>query len=218
MPRHSRFAVYLGGLLGCLSAGVFLASLSSLVSRACYSPETPLGQVCRGQVPDGIPEPVLANMGALAYRTIAEVMERNHDRPQSLDDTQKAYLRPYFGDLVDRVRIVYDAQLMDNWVGANLRIDLGYSNAQVYGYRIYVNESYRPDNLEQITLLAHELIHVRQSEELGGLGEFGYQYFLEYKRADRVYENNIFEKEAFAFEKRFTHWLQHNREHREMRR
>ncbi|MBP0002084.1 MAG: DUF4157 domain-containing protein [Cyanobacteria bacterium SID2] len=203
MQRYSRFAVYLSGLLSCLSAGVFIASLTSFTLRSCSSPHSTLGQLCRGEVPDRIPEAVLANLGSMAYQTLSYVMEHNHTRAQPLNDVQKAYLRPYFGDLVDRVRVVYNAQLIDNWVGANLRIDLGHSNAQVYGYRIYINESYQPDDIEQIILLAHEIVHVRQSEQLGGLDQFGYDYFLEYKRADRIYENNIFEREAFAFERHF---------------
>lgn len=213
MLRSHRLAVYLSGLFACLSVGAMGAAVSHRVSESCASPQTTLGQVCQGQVPDTLSEEVLARMGSLSYGAIAYIMERNHDRPQALDESQKRYLRPYFGDLVDRVEIVYDAQLMDNWVGANLRIDLGNSNAQVYGNRIYVNASYQPDDFDQIALLAHELIHVRQSEALGGLYRFGYEYFREYKRADLVYEENIFEREAFAFEEKFTRWLHHNDSH-----
>lgn len=218
MLGHVRVSVCCSSVLACLSVALAGLAIGDRATRACASPDTAIGQLCRGQVPDAIPETVLARLGALSYEAIAHIMDRNHDRPRELDAQQKRYLRPYFGDLVDRVEVVYDAQLMDSWVGANLRIDLGHSNAQVYGNRIYVNASYQPDDLNQIVLLGHELVHVRQSEDLGGLYRFGYEYFREYKRADLIYEQNFFEREAFAFEARFTRWLQHNVHHAKLAR
>jgi hypothetical protein len=147
------------------------------------------------------------HVGALAYQAGNQLMASNNAKPQSLDVIQKQYLRPHFGDLVDRVVVVYSAVLMEDWVAASFKINVGESNAQVYGHRIYIKDIYRPGDLNQIVLLAHELYHCKQYEELGSLSKFGYHYFLQYKKGDEIYENNIFEQEAFKFEKYFADWL-----------
>ncbi|HEY9837936.1 MAG TPA: hypothetical protein V6D27_13690, partial [Vampirovibrionales bacterium] len=56
-------------------------------------------------------------------------------------------------------------------------------------------------------LLSHELIHCQQHERLGSLGNFGYHYFKEYKKAGEIYRNNQLEVEAFEFEKEFAEGL-----------
>ncbi|TAN99288.1 MAG: DUF4157 domain-containing protein, partial [Phormidium sp. SL48-SHIP] len=178
---------------------------------------TPLGQLCHGNVPESLPQPALTRLGAASYRAIAQIMRHRYPQGSTLTPSQKRYLRPFFGDLVDRVEVIYEVELIDHWVGANLRLDLGSSNAQVYGNRIYVNDTYDPEDPEQLALLAHELVHVRQSEELGGLHAFGQEYFREYKRADLVYKDNVFEREAFAIEDKFRQWLRQNFRHGTLR-
>ncbi len=152
-------------------------------------------------------EKAWGNVGAIAYPAGDRLMIGNNSKPQSLDEIQKEYLRPHFGDLVDRVMVVYSALLMEDWVAASFQINVGRSNAQVYGHRIYIRDIYRPGDLQQIVLLAHELYHCKQYEELGSLSKFGYHYFLQYKKADEKYNQNIFEQEAFKFEKFFASWL-----------
>lgn len=152
-------------------------------------------------------EKAWGNLGAIAYPAGEWLMISNNSKPQSLDELQKEYLRPHFGDLVDRVMVVYSAVLMEDWVAASFKINIGRSNAQVYGHRIYIRDIYRPGDLQQIVLLAHELYHCKQYEELGSLRNFGYHYFFQYKRGAEKYEKNIFEQEAFKFEKFFANWL-----------
>jgi hypothetical protein len=152
-------------------------------------------------------EKAWGNVGAIAYHAGDRLMSGNNPKPQSLDEIQKEYLRPHFGDLVDRVMVVYSAVLMEDWVAASLKINFGRSNAQVYGHRIYIRDIYRPGDLQQIVLLAHELYHCKQYEELGSLSKFGYHYFFQYKKGAEKYEKNIFEQEAFKFEKFFANWL-----------
>jgi hypothetical protein len=154
-----------------------------------------------------VSEKAWGNVGALAYQVGHQLMVSNNAPAQGLDAMQKQYLRPHFGDLVDRVVVVYSAVLMEDWVAASFKINVGESNAQVYGDRIYIKDSYRPGDLNQIVLLAHELYHCKQYQELGSLSKFGYHYFLQYKKSDQIYEKNIFEQEAFAFEEYFANWL-----------
>ena len=58
--------------------------------------------------------------------------------------------------------------------------------------------------MKQLGVLAHEMSHVRQCARVGGLDQFGYQYFVEYKRAKQNYENNLMEKEAYDLQHRFV--------------
>ncbi len=159
------------------------------------------------QVSQQVSEKAWGHVGALAYQAGNQLMASNNSKPQGLDAIQKQYLRPHFGDLVDRVVVVYSSVLMEDWVAASFKINVGESNAQVYGDRIYIKDIYRPGDLQQIVLLAHELYHCKQYEELGSLSKFGYHYFLQYKKGDENYEKNIFEQEAFKFEKYFANWL-----------
>lgn len=156
---------------------------------------------------ENLTEKAWGNVGAIAYHAGDRLMIGNNAKPQSLDEIQKEYLRPHFGDLVDRVMVVYSAVLMEDWVAASFKINVGRSNAQVYGHRVYIRDIYRPGDLQQIVLLAHELYHCKQYEQLGSLSKFGYHYFFQYKKADQKYEKNIFEQEAFKFEKFFANWL-----------
>lgn len=165
------------------------------------------------EISQQLAEKAWGNVGALAYQAGNQLMANNNAnnannaKHQGLDAVQKQYLRPHFGDLVDRVEVVYSAVLMEDWVAASFKINLGESNAQVYGDRIYIKDIYRPGDLNQIVLLAHELYHCKQYEELGSLSKFGYHYFFQYKKADENYKQNIFEQEAFTFEDYFTNWL-----------
>ncbi|MBE9040488.1 DUF4157 domain-containing protein [Oscillatoriales cyanobacterium LEGE 11467] len=216
MTNSHKIIGYFGALLGCISLGLIAAPLIYQATEFCNYPGTFTGQLCRGKVPKQVPESAWAKAGAVGYQTSAQIIEAHNGLSQPLDETQKRYFRPHFGDLVDRVYIIYNAQLMDEWVSASFRIDLGRSNAQVYGNRIYLRDAYKPDDFDQLVLLAHELVHVRQYEQFGGLEEFGYRYFQEYKRADQSYKNNPLEQEAFEFEKQFSRWLK--REMRQERR
>jgi len=65
--------------------------------------------------------------------------------------------------------VIYDAKLMDDWLYAGFKVDIGQEPiAQTYCKRIYVNDPYKPGDYGQITLLAHELIHSRQCEQFNG--------------------------------------------------
>ncbi len=139
--------------------------------------------------------------GSVGYQAATKIMSGRNGRGQGLDAVQKRYLQPHFGNLVDRVTIVYGARMMSEWCGIGKCVNMGkvHSAAQTYCNKIYVGESYKPNNISQIRLLAHELVHARQCEQLGGTGKFGYHYFKEFKKAGQNYENNALEREARDF-------------------
>lgn len=161
----------------------------------------------QARIPKKFSEAAWGKVGKNAYQAAAQVMASNNTGGQPLDEIQKYYLRPHFGNLVDEVTVVYNARLMDEIVAASFRIDVGKSNAQVYGNKIYVSAEYKPGDIEQLILLAHEMVHVKQYKELGSLEKFGYNYFKEYKRAGQNYRANKMEREAFEFERKFANWL-----------
>jgi hypothetical protein len=136
--------------------------------------------------------------GAIAYPAAARIMRGRHGSSIGLDQIQKQYLRPHYGSLVDQVVVVYNARMMSEWSALGKNINLGGVNsaAQTYCNRIYVKDSYQSGNRGQLLLLAHELRHSQQCQELGGEGKFGYHYFKEYKRAGQNYENNSLEQSA----------------------
>lgn len=156
-----------------------------------------------------IAEAAWGEAGAVVYQAAVQGMRANNGSSQYLDETQKRYLRPYFGDLVDNVVVIYNANLMDDWLYAGFSIDIGQGDfvAQTYCERIYVVAPYNPGDSGQLVLLAHELIHSRQCKQFGGAGKFGYQYFREFKTAGQSYENNKLEREANDFERQFAGWL-----------
>lgn len=129
--------------------------------------------------PTEVSEETWGQAGAVGYQSASDIMRAKNGGRQGLYQSQKIYLRPHFGDLVDRVQVVYNAQMMDTWSAFGQEIRLGgvESAAQTYCDRIYVRDSYNPNDFNQVILLAHELTHSKQCEKLGGMTQFGYHYF-----------------------------------------
>ncbi len=144
--------------------------------------------------------------GSIAYQAAARTMRSKNGEGVPLDNVQKRYLRRYFIDYIDRVQIIYNSQMMDRWILGNVAVHFGQVEtiAQTYCDRIYLRDDYQPEDIKQLSVLAHEMVHVRQCFQNGGLDQFGYQYFVEYKRAKRKYENNLMEREAYDLQNRFA--------------
>jgi hypothetical protein len=145
-----------------------------------------------------------AKFGEWAYPWAAGIMWSRHaKRPEhTIQRAERAVLRKFFGDLVDRVTIFYGADPFNHWDFGDEALDLGGTDAgaQDFGYRIYIRAN-REDMtpLERLQTLAHELVHAEQYERLGrSLASFGYNYFQEYKKANLVYADNAFEEEAYG--------------------
>jgi hypothetical protein len=187
--RRTTFLVIL------LFALVATLSISKLASFVAYAAQANFIDEAWGQA------------GAVAYQAAAKTMlVRNNSGKRSLDNFQKRYLRGNFINLLDRVSIVYEAELMDRWNVGGIAIHLGAvdSTAQTYCDRIYLRDPYQPENIQQLIVLAHEMVHVRQCQQFGGIEQFGYAYFKEYKRANQKYERNKLEREAFILQRKFA--------------
>jgi Domain of unknown function (DUF4157) len=144
------------------------------------------------------PAEVWGNSGIMMFNMAAKLTATRNPAGQALTSAQKKSLRPLFGDLVDRVQVNYNAQLMDQWSNGDQQVHVGDvdSAAQTFCDRIYIRDAYQPANRGQTLLLAHELAHSLQCERLGGANKFGYKYFKSYYQAGQRYGNNPLEKEA----------------------
>lgn len=144
--------------------------------------------------------------GSAAYQAAARIMRERNGSGQGLDETQKRFLRQRYGGLVDQVSVRYGARMMSEWCALGKCVNLGGvdSAAQTYCDHIYVSNSYRPNDSDQLALLAHEVRHSQQCRERGGEGGFGFHYFREYKRAGQNYANNSMEVDAENTARDFT--------------
>jgi hypothetical protein len=149
------------------------------------------------------PAEVWGNSGIVMFNVATNVTASRNPAGQTLTIEQKKALRPLFGKLVDRVQVNYSAQLMDRWSNGNEEVHVGDvdSAAQTFCDRVYVRDSYKPSR-GQILLLAHELVHSLQCEQLGGANNFGYKYFKSYYQAGKRYADNPLEKEARSIAKK----------------
>ncbi len=165
-----------------------------------------MGFFANSESKSSLAEEAWGQAGSIAYQAAAKTMRSKNGEGIPLDNVQKRYLRRYFIDYIDRVTVIYNAQMMDRWVLGNVAVHFGRVEtiAQTYCDRIYIRNSYNPEDLKQLALIAHEMVHVRQCAQSGGLDQFGYQYFVEYKRAKQKYENNLMEREAYDLQDRFV--------------
>jgi Domain of unknown function (DUF4157) len=147
--------------------------------------------------------------GATVLPLAAQIMTMRNPQGVGLDSAQKGYLRPLFGDLVDRVTIVYQATLLDRWSQGGKETHIGKvnSSAQTYCDRIYIRGSYQPHNTRDLILIAHEMTHAQQCQQAGGIGKFGARYFQGYYQGGETYENNPLEKSARTIEQKFARQL-----------
>ena len=140
-------------------------------------------------------------MGRLAIPAAASVMAaRNANRRvSSIARRDREALRPYFGSVVDDVRIYWGADPLNSWSHGSCTIRLGGADAgaQTYGKRIYIRYGMNDlSDYQRLKLLIHELTHVQQYVRYRSYSGFGYQYFKYYKRANQSYAGNKLEVEA----------------------
>lgn len=154
-----------------------------------------------------ISDPWVSGMGEAgqsAYVGAASTMQTRNPIWKVLDKHEKNILRPFYGDLVDRIRLHLKSNLMDRWGSDPYQIRLGSSLGQTYGHDVYIR-FYRTelDRVDRIILLGHELCHSRQYEARGSsLHRFGRDYFEGFARAGG-YASNPMEKECEALENKF---------------
>ncbi len=147
--------------------------------------------------------------GAKMLPFASQIMELRNPQGIPLNAIQKDYLRPLFGDLVDRVTVVYQAKLLDRWSQDGKETHVGGVNsaAQTYCDRIYIRAAYKQRKTEGLILLAHEMTHSQQCQQAGGISKFGKRYFQGYFQGGQAYENNPLEQSARAIEKKFVRQL-----------
>ena len=162
-------------------------------------------------------EELWGESGRFAYIGAAEIMQTRSPDGELLNEAYKAHLRPYFGGLVDRIIIHWNVSPLDVWTASNftgleglskqlknkkLEIKIGRpeTQGQTYGYHIYIRGKATDDTFRnRLLLTGHEVGHSHQFVELGeSLGNFGYEYFKEFKKANQEYEKNKLEIEAEA--------------------
>jgi hypothetical protein len=155
------------------------------------------------------PEGAWGETGATVLPLAAQIMAIRNPQGVPLDTAQKGYLRPLFGNLVDRVTVVYQAKLLDRWSQGGKETHIGGvdSSAQTYCDRIYIRAAYQPHNTDRLVLLAHEFTHSQQCDQAGGIGKFGERYFQGYYQGGQTYQNNPLEKSAREIEEKFTRQL-----------
>ncbi|MEI6429972.1 MAG: hypothetical protein WCO45_16555 [Pseudanabaena sp. ELA607] len=177
---------------------LFIATLVTILGMADG------GGIWSGRANSQLLDQAWGQAGSVAYVAASRTMQSRNGPSQSLDAFQKRYLRRYFPELIDKVQIIYQAQMMERWVFGNMAISFSKvsSIAQTYCNKIYLKDPYQPENRRQVLILAHEMVHSRQCEQLGGLAEFGYRYFMAYRQANQVYAKNALEVEAYALQEK----------------
>ena len=193
-------------------ATVTLLFPHSLPDRLSSKDATVVGTIQWPQISEmATPSSELAwsETGATMLPLAAQIMAFRNPLGVPLDLNQKSYLRPLFGNLVDRVTVVYQAKLLDRWSQGGKETHIGGvdSSAQTYCDRIYIRAAYQPHDTDRLVLLAHELTHAKQCQQAGGISQFGERYFKGYHQGGQTYQNNPLEKSARAMEERFTHHL-----------
>ena len=94
------------------------------------------------------------------------------------------------------MRSHYDARINTRCEIAGREVQYGNYTAQAFGNDIYIVAPYRPGNLRQLALVAHELPHNLQTEQAGSVRQSLANYCREFDRAGFGYRDNVLEIEA----------------------
>jgi hypothetical protein len=197
-------------LITAIATGLFFPPLlGNRLASSDYLPTNVLQLPGLQEIAPPSSELAWSETGATVLPLAAQIMAIRNPQGMPLNQMQKGYLRPLFGDLVDRVRVVYEAKLLDRWSQGGKETHIGGvdSSAQTYCERIYIRAPYTPRNTDRLVLLAHEMTHAQQCLQAGGIGKFGERYFQGYYQGGQIYQNNPLEKSARAMEEKFTRQL-----------
>ena len=151
----------------------------------------------------GISEQLWGEGGRAGYVSAAKIMQGRSPNGEPLSEKMKAHLRPHYGDLVDRVKLHWGVAPLDAWTASklkNVRIEIGDVDTagQTFGYDIYLRDGkFEGEYKDRLELVAHEIAHTKQFVKWGeSLSNFGYHYFVNFKKANQTYANNSLEIEA----------------------
>ncbi len=125
--------------------------------------------------------------------------------PKRLPEEFRARLGPLFGaESFDNVHIVEHAILSADWFSDDTEamtfggVSFGGSP---FNYVVFLRGGFAVNYWPDRSLVAHELVHVRQIRRFGSEGTFACLYGIGYWEADFTYEDNFLEAEAFEFER-----------------
>ena len=145
-------------------------------------------------------------IGAQAYPAAASYAASNNSHSRVMRSREKEALSEYFSySLMNRVRIYFNATLLEKWGDGPYAIRFTHSAAQTFGYNIYVTSGEYDDFNSWIILLGHELTHTQQYVDRGeSLSRFGRDYFEGFYDAGFSYKFNPMEVEAWQKERAFA--------------
>ncbi|MBF0299487.1 MAG: hypothetical protein HQK51_12250 [Oligoflexia bacterium] len=138
-----------------------------------------------------------------------EQVRRSNGSGSGLSVSQKEKLRPFFGELVDRVRVHYKSLLSGEVCWNNKCLTYGYAG-QTFGHDVYLVDQITEDDVNQLSTIAHEMKHIEQIERVG-TGIKWYANYCTHWVYDNTYsyEKNSLEREAYEFENYFIDNVDH---------
>ncbi len=118
-------------------------------------------------------------------------------------------LRPWFGNLVDSIRISWNSGLLTHWrvMGHDVIFDQNLL-AQTFGNEIFIREEPN-NNIERIALIGHELQHGAQYRAAGSVTGFARKYCKAFYDSNFSYSDNALELEAFEREDKIASCLEY---------
>lgn len=179
----------------------FLIGLMVLGSVSPVAAQVDLGQLDPRQKAKELEIEAWGEAGRVALPAAEATMAARHaNKPETtLGRHEKAALRIHFGDLVDSVKVVWNAKPLDYWGKQPYAIKLSRTSGQTFDNKIYIRHGRdQLDEWQRLKLLFHEIVHVKQYKKYKSVKNFGYHYMKEYAKADYSYSKNKLEKEAYS--------------------
>ncbi|MCI5178390.1 MAG: hypothetical protein D3911_03505 [Candidatus Electrothrix sp. AW3_4] len=147
-------------------------------------------------------------VGDLCVENSKVTLSRNINKSRNkLSNVQVYYLKKYFGDLIYKVQFIWDSNLNDHITYQGRTLKSG-SEAQTYGYNVYMFDKNQKNDTWQILTMAHELYHVKQYEYYGNsIQKYCNNYMWQWVEGGFSYHDIKMEVEAYSGEYKFASWL-----------
>lgn len=146
---------------------------------------------------DGLVESEFVGSCAALVNAAYWVVWARSPKSEPLSSELREQLRPWYGNLVDTIRVSWNSDLLTHWrvLGHDVVLDEDLA-AQTFGNEIFVRLV--PENdLEMAVLIGHELQHGAQYRAFGGVTGFARKYCAAFYDANFSYQDNPLEVEAY---------------------